>query len=313
MQIVISPNDLDPSYAGMSLTVTEVLTPPALPPGMAIAGTVLSLGPPGVKFLFPVPLALGLRSVSGSNPGGSTASPAAANTTNSTRRVQGLDTAGLDNGQVKVINFKYVAGINPNNGDPAPEWMPVTASEQSSTVNAFGDTVKTSVCLISGFSIYAPLSNVNYPNMGLDGNVPGTKVGPYGQTTTSAGKEIYIGFAVFGVLLMLMYYIILLPKWAHEPPPPPPPKRAVTPPPPPPKEKIRPPAALPLAKPMYVQAEPVRFHHGTPIKHFGPTFDDIFDKDDLNWWAQQQAKAEYNFPKLPFDPKADAQLGYNKE
>ena len=59
-----------------------------------------------------------------------------------------------------------------------------------------------------------------------------------------------------------------------------------------------------------VQAEPVRFHHGTPIKHFGPTFDDIFDKEDLNWWAQEEAKAEYNFPKLPFDPKADAQLGY---
>ena len=71
-----------------------------------------------------------------------------------------------------------------------------------------------------------------------------------------------------------------------------------------------PPPAIPPAKPLYVQAEPVRFHHGTPIKHFGPTFDDIFDKDDLNWWAQEQAKADYNFPKLPFDPKADAQLGF---
>ena len=61
-----------------------------------------------------------------------------------------------------------------------------------------------------------------------------------------------------------------------------------------------------------VYTEAVRFHHGTPLKHFGPTFDDIFDKDDLNWWASEQSKADYNFPKLPFDPKADAQLGYNQ-
>jgi len=304
--VTILPGDLDlGSAAGVSITATEINNPPALPAGMSMAGSALSMGPPGLTFNYPVLMQLGVFDpVAASEPGSSSEST---NTTNSTRRVYGFNTQGLETGDEKVIIYKYVAGINPNNGDPAPEWMPVTATEQSTTINAFGTSVKSAKALITGFSMYAPLKNVDYPNMGP----AGISVGPYGQTPSSAGKEIYIGFAAFFVILCLMYYIILLPKWSKEAPPPPPPRPQPAPMPEPPKPKMLPPPALPLSKPTYVQAEPVRFHHGTPIKHFGPTFDDIFDKEDLNWWAQEEAKADYNFPKLPFDPKADAQLGYN--
>jgi hypothetical protein len=323
MQIVIQPDDINEEDKGKAITVTEVAVPPELPAGLVVAGTVVALGPPGLTFNNPVPLSLGLGKPAATDPGSSSPSSASSNTTNSTRRllgfndvpetrrVMGLNGDGTEaaDGAQKVIIHKWVAGVNPNNGDPLPAgWMPVTATEKSTTVNAFGETVDTAKCLITGFSIYAPLTGVDYPNMGPKG----IAVGPYPQTPSSAGKEVYVGFAAFFVILALMYFIVLLPSWAREPPPPPPPQAPPVPKQEPPKPKPPPPPALPASKPMYVQAEPVRFHHGTPIKHFGPTFDDIFDKDDLNWWASEQSKADYNFPKLPFDPKADAQLGYNQ-
>jgi len=310
VQIEISPGDIDlDDFKGKSITATELSFAPDLPAGMELAGTVLALGPPGITFNFPVPLMLVLKNaLVGSDPGAAQTNSTGTDATNTTRRVMGLDVGGNANGAELIIIHKYVAGINPNNGDPAPFWMPVTATEAATSTNAFGETVRTAKVLITGFSTYAPLKNVDYPNMGLTG----ISIGPYGQAPSSAGKEIYVGFAAFFVILCIMYYIILLPTWSKEPPPPPPPPAKVAPVPDPPKPKILPPPALPLKRPMYIEAEPVRFHHGTPIKHFGPTFDDIFDKDDLNWWAQEQAKADYKFPKLPFDPKADAQLGYNE-
>lgn len=308
MQIVISNGDLDDTYIGKALTVTEVAVPPALPEGTEVVGTVLSLGPPDIRFRNPVPLSLSIGKPTATTPGASTEADSN-NTTNSTRRVMGFNNDGTESGGQKIIIHKWVAGINPNNGDPLPSgWMPVSATEQSSTTNSFGETVQTAKCVIQGLAIYAPLISVDYPNMGPKG----AQIGPYGQTPSSAGKEIYVGFAAFFVILLLMYAVILLPSWAKEPPPPRPPPTPAAPRLPAPPPPVRPPAALPLSKPMYVQAEPVRFHHGTPIKHFGPTFDDIFDADDNNWWEQQKANADYNFPKLPFDPKTDAQLGYNQ-
>ena len=325
MQIVIYPGDIGEEHFGKAITATEISVPPPLPEGFSVAGTVLSMGPPGVTFNNPIPLSLAIKNTVGVVPGSSTKNKTTTPAQNSsrrllgfsddvaeTRRVMGLNADGTEIAKIaSVIIFKYVAGVNPNNGDPQPlGWMPVTATEETEVYNTLLEKKTKAVkCAISGFSIYAPLTGVQYPNMGPKG----LAVGPYPQTPSSAGKEIYVGFAAFAIILAFMYAIVLLPSWAREPPPPPPPPPPPTLPPPTlPIQKPPPPPALPPSQPLYVQAQPVRFHHGTPIKHFGPTFDDIFDKDDLNWWASEQAKKDYNFPKLPFDPKADAQLGYNQ-
>ena len=282
MQISLELADLDPSLPALTVTVIDAAAAPSAPQGLTIVGDILSFGPAGLKLPRPVQLqlkALFSRLLQGG------------------RRVQGLDASGnIQAGVNQIIIHKYVAKINPNTGDPAPLWMPVGPTEKFEVTSGEGKKVDVAKCVISSFSMYAPMS-ANYANIGPKGTV----VGPYGQTPTSAGKEIWIGFTAFGVILMLMYIIILLPSWAREPPPLPPPPPAPAPAPAPQKQKIPPPPALPLSSPSYVEAEPVRLHHGASIKHFGPTFDDIFDKDDLNWWAQEEAKAEYKFPKHPFD------------
>jgi hypothetical protein len=301
MQIEISPGDLDPTAAGKSFTITHIPDPPRLPPGMSFAGEALVLGPPGVNFINPVPLKFGLLTTANPN----------------TQRRQALGdlvnpvpppaaTYDFPNDGVKPqeVILKFVAGINPNNGDPSPSWIPVTATGKTTTTNGTANPPsqqKAILCIISGSEgLYAPVSTFQYPNM-----PGGTKVGPYPQMYSSAGKEIYIGFSAFFCVLMLMWYIVHIPAWRREQETVVPPKKELA------VEEVKrvPPPALPLARPMYVQAEPVRFHHGTPIKHFGPTFDEIF-KDDKDWWEKEQEKGEYNFPKLPFDPKADAQLGH---
>ena len=272
MQVLLSRADLDASMPPLTAAVVPSATAPAPPPGLTIEGAIMSFGPAGLVMKRPVSLQLGLSS--------------------GARRVLGLDPSGnIQAGVKQIIIHKYVAKINPNTGDPAPLWMPVGPTEEAEY-----NKIKVVKSVISSFSMYAPMG-ANYANIGSKGTV----VGPYGQTPTSAGKEIWIGFTAFGVILMLMYIIVLLPSWAREPPPPPPPPPPPAPAPAPQKQKILPPPALPLSKPSYVEAEPVRLHHGASIKHFGPTFDDIFDKDDLNWWAQEEAKAEYKFPKLALD------------
>eukprot|EP00960_Hanusia_phi_P078100 768781-Hanusia_phi.AAC.24 len=174
-------------------------------------------------------------------------------------------------------------------------WKPVAGAKVVMVKLGNGKNRAVVTSPITGFSEYAVLRST------------AIAVAPVKKEATSAGKEAYICIPIAGFLLLMILVVVFLPAIHREPPYVPPPTMPrpqpmaprVMAPPSPPKQQMKapPPPALPLPKPLYEQAaEPVRFHHGAPIKHFGPV---IWNSEEIDWWTQEQAKQEYKFPKMP--------------